>query len=454
MANYLEKKDEEDIWEELRQMLLNPPSEQEIALKKQEEQAKIDAALEKMFPDVEKPKTEPYLEYDDLFDKPKTMVGEPTGMAAPMYEGSVAYEKHLTPYEQIDSKKDWSDELKAQKKAEVAKIEEAYEARNKEINREHVLEQAKNYGGAALEIGSAFVPEMLGSKVARGAIKTTKPLIEQIVKKNITRGGVEGLASGAMSGLGQGMLEDENLLKSSVIGGLTGGTVGSALGKISGEVVANTPNIKNLDELLDKRKDWGIAFTKQSGKPAEAIDKLLEQKQGFVPKATNKEGIGDIDFVYGKQDYNTGQGYGLEHIIDGRTRKNKIDGVEYVKSLPETFNNGVVTRDNRYPNHNYIEDLGSKIAIPNNWLGKERNWVLTAHPQNKSASKRLAASAPMSKPNVDSRYNNFTTELTADNNIITNSNSNLNPSQSSIQKPLSHNEWLEELKRRRKKGWW
>ena len=28
------KKDEEDIWEELKQMLLNPPSEQEIALKK------------------------------------------------------------------------------------------------------------------------------------------------------------------------------------------------------------------------------------------------------------------------------------------------------------------------------------------------------------------------------------------------------------------------------------
>ena len=34
------KEDEEDIWEELKQMLLNSPSEQEIALKKQEEQAK------------------------------------------------------------------------------------------------------------------------------------------------------------------------------------------------------------------------------------------------------------------------------------------------------------------------------------------------------------------------------------------------------------------------------
>ena len=39
--------------------------------------------------------------------------------------------------------------------------------------------------------------------------------------------------------------------------------------------------------------------------------------------------------------------------------------------------------------------------------------------------------------------------------IITNSNSNLNSNCQSIQQPLSHNDWLEELKRRRKKlAWW
>ena len=45
-------------------------------------------------------------------------------------------------------------------------------------------------------------------------------------------------------------------------------------------------------------------------------------------------------------------------------------------------------------------------------------------------------------------------EPTSPNNIIQPLQNNLNPSQPSIQKPLSHNEWLEELKRRRKKGWW
>ena len=47
--------DEEDIWEELRQMILNPPTEEEIALKKQQEQAQINAILDRVFPDIEKP---------------------------------------------------------------------------------------------------------------------------------------------------------------------------------------------------------------------------------------------------------------------------------------------------------------------------------------------------------------------------------------------------------------
>ena len=52
--------------------------------------------------------------------------------------------------------------------------------------------------------------------------------------------------------------------------------LGAAGGAVGGEI-AHIKRKKNLDELIDKRKDWGIAFTKQSGKPKEAIDKLLEQ---------------------------------------------------------------------------------------------------------------------------------------------------------------------------------
>ena len=439
MAFWLDRfrrEDEEDIWEELKQMLKN--SDKYEAEKKLQEARELEA-------------------FNKAWDKangvntksasPKNSKEKLIGMATPVLEGKVVYEKEPSIYEEIDARKDWSDELKAQKKAEVAKIQQAYEARDKEIDREYTLGQLKDYAGAALEIGSAFVPGALGSKVATGAIKTTKPLIEQIVKKNITRGGVEGLASGAMSGLGQGMLEDENLLKSSVIGGLTGGTVGSALGKISGEVVANTHNIKKLDELLDKRNDWGIAFTKQSGKPVEAIEKLLEQKQGFVPKATNKEGIGDIDFVWGKGGK---RGYGFAHIVDQRN-KDGLDGIEFSKKVPDIIAKGNAEKIANQPNIDFIRSYDDSALIKKVWDDKKRNWIVTAFKDKESLNKSINRT-----PDIVNNQNGMAPplNLNKDNNIIMSSYNNLNPSQQSIQKPLSHNEWLEELKRRRKKGWW
>ena len=111
-----------------------------------------------------------------------------TGLASPILEGRVVYEKPLTPYEQIEAKKAWSDELKARKKAEVAKIQEAYAARDKEIKREHFLEQAKNYGGAALQIGSSFVPGYGGAKLAGTIAKKIAPKVGRKIANEIATG--------------------------------------------------------------------------------------------------------------------------------------------------------------------------------------------------------------------------------------------------------------------------
>ncbi len=46
-----------------------------------------------------------------------------------------------------------------------------------------------------------------------------------------------------------------------------------------------------------------------------AINKLLETKKGFVAGAFYKEGLGDIDLVWGNKDY------GLEHILKRRIEK-------------------------------------------------------------------------------------------------------------------------------------
>ena len=55
--------DEEDIWEELKKMLTNHPSEAEKLQKKKEEQAWIDSILSKVFPDEPTVQKEPYLRY-------------------------------------------------------------------------------------------------------------------------------------------------------------------------------------------------------------------------------------------------------------------------------------------------------------------------------------------------------------------------------------------------------
>ena len=97
--------------------------------------------------------------------------------------------------------------MKAQKKAEVAKIQEAARAREKEINREHLLKQAKNYGGAALEVGSAFIPGLGGAKLAGAIAKKLAPKFGRKIAQEVSTGMLKGTSSGAIEGLGRGYLK-------------------------------------------------------------------------------------------------------------------------------------------------------------------------------------------------------------------------------------------------------
>jgi hypothetical protein len=119
---------------------------------------------------------------------------------------------------------------------EVQAILDSYEARNKEIENAHRKEMAKLYGGAALQIGSAFIPGTLGLKAASGAIKALTPYVGKKIAENVATGTISGLASGAVEGLGRGLMEGENPLKTMVsdatLGTLFGGAFGLAGGKI------------------------------------------------------------------------------------------------------------------------------------------------------------------------------------------------------------------------------
>lgn len=134
--------------------------------------------------------------------------------------------------------------LSPEKQAKVEAILKKYEEQNRQIEREHAKEMAKLYGGATLQIGSAFIPGTLGLKLAGGAIKGLAPVVGRKIAQNVATGVTSGLASGAVEGLGRGLMENQNPLKTmatdSLVGGLFGGLGGYGLGKVAQKLNAQT----------------------------------------------------------------------------------------------------------------------------------------------------------------------------------------------------------------------
>jgi len=217
---------------------------------------------------------------------------------------------------------------------------------------------------------------------------------------------------------------------------------------VVGGTVAHKKRTANLKDLLDKRNDWGIAFTKQSGKPEEAIEKLLEQKQGFVPKATTKKGIGDIDFVWGDK------GKGLQHIIERRNNEG-LNGENFVREIPQVIEKSKVYNKTSHLDRKYIGDQKREIAVKTEWNKKPRNWIVSSYNLEKVPSQALPGGRALEQTYANGQQISPLDLGRTPNNIIKPFIQNHNPSQSSIQKPLSHEAWLEELKRKRKKrGLW
>lgn len=120
---------------------------------------------------------------------------------------------------------------------------------------------------------------------------------------------------------------------------------------------------------------WGNSYPEFSGRPTEAIEHLLKNKDGYVPAAISKDGIGDIDFVYGA----TGKkGFGLAHIIEQRNKQG-IDGNQFVKTLPELINAGEVISKDGHPDRKYIISDDKEVAIRLDFNGYKQNWVLSAY---------------------------------------------------------------------------
>lgn len=122
---------------------------------------------------------------------------------------------------------------------------------------------------------------------------------------------------------------------------------------------------------------FGKAYNEYSGKPKEAIEYLIKKKNGYVPNAIYKEGIGDIDIVWGEA--GTGKsGYGLSHIIRRRNEEG-YNGEEFVKQLPDIINDGKVYKKEGHTKRIYVGTETAEIAIKLEWEDKDKIWLVSGY---------------------------------------------------------------------------
>ncbi|WRD56811.1 DUF3519 domain-containing protein [Helicobacter pylori] len=167
----------------------------------------------------------------------------------------------------------------------------------------------------------------------------------------------------------------------------------------------NNPTLKRLIEAVkDMQKEsekgikkqklktpseWGHNYSEFKNDGLGAINKLLETKKGFVAGAFYKEGLGDIDLVWGAPKTKDSDGYGLAHILERRISNEMKKGLseteakEYalniVKSIPEVLEKGTKGTDSL---GRVFVDYGNKrVGLNNEWKNEklENHLVISSY---------------------------------------------------------------------------
>ncbi|WRC93470.1 DUF3519 domain-containing protein [Helicobacter pylori] len=135
-------------------------------------------------------------------------------------------------------------------------------------------------------------------------------------------------------------------------------------------------------QKLETPSEWGPNYSEFKNDGLGAINKLLETKKGFVAGAFHKEGLGDVDLVWGNKDY------GLEHILKRREKQAKNKGLneqqakEYAlniaKTIPEVIDKGVKVDNN---GRIAIEYNGMRVGLNDKWDNQklENKWVISSY---------------------------------------------------------------------------
>ncbi|WQZ86821.1 DUF3519 domain-containing protein [Helicobacter pylori] len=128
---------------------------------------------------------------------------------------------------------------------------------------------------------------------------------------------------------------------------------------------ANAKKLLKLQHAITPLKEFGKNYPEFALKPNEALEKLLQEKNGQVAGAAYREDLGGIDFVWGNKDY------GLEHILEKRKKQYKRLGLtreqakeranELIKEIPNIIQKGLKEEDK--PGYAVIILNNSKVVL-------------------------------------------------------------------------------------------
>uniref|UniRef100_UPI00351FCBD8 DUF3519 domain-containing protein n=1 Tax=Helicobacter pylori TaxID=210 RepID=UPI00351FCBD8 len=145
----------------------------------------------------------------------------------------------------------------------------------------------------------------------------------------------------------------------------------------------------DLQHATTPLKEFGKNYPEFALKPKEALEKLLQEKNGQVAGAAYREDLGGIDFVWGTPKTKDSNGYGLAHILERRISNEMKKGLseteakEYalniVKSIPEVLEKG--TKGTDHLGRVFVDYGNKRVGLNNTWNNKdlENHWVISSY---------------------------------------------------------------------------
>nr|WP_259458578.1 DUF3519 domain-containing protein [Helicobacter pylori] len=166
---------------------------------------------------------------------------------------------------------------------------------------------------------------------------------------------------------------------------------------------ANAKKLLKLQRATTPLKEFGANYPEFALRPKEALEKLLQEKNGQVAGAAFRDDLGGIDFVWGKDGKD---GYGLAHILEKREKQYTRLGLnaeqikertdELVKSIPEVIENGTLFKDDLGRVSVELNDI--KVGLTNQWYDNDlkNHLIVTSYERDGKVLRELETRSPLS----------------------------------------------------------